>query len=345
MKENSNDVASTIAYSYHSNGGTPTVGYEEKKVSECSGDRELAELLDGFSQIPEKMMSEISTNLSNKDYIELLKETKVALSERNESEERSEVVEHLKSFVSTENSDNHKNHDDKNVEVDTCACHLPQSLQYAANLIETIHVMIPLIKKMHQARILDDLMILLQFISDGTLDADNLPLLLAVEHVKLQNCDTTTGMTYRPETIKFWDVFYRTCHGSGLLLASGKNNSGQIKSHQTEHGKLDPKKGSYNFAVPNIKMILRHQKEVDKFMYTGILDGTFDLVDEMKQFVLEYDGKCIAMGLSDNKIGDVNLWGYEGPPTDQLNEEIELVNELLQIDDNYDVSLLPILPF
>ena len=81
-----------------------------------------------------------------------MKATKVALSERNESEERKEGVEHLKSFVSTENSDNHKDHDDKNVEEDTsdhdyetCACHLPQSLQYAANLIETKHVMIPLI--------------------------------------------------------------------------------------------------------------------------------------------------------------------------------------------------------
>ena len=50
-------------------------------------------------------------------------------------------------------------------------------------------------------------------------------------------------------------------------------------------------------------------------MYIGILDGAFDLVDEMKQFVLEYNGKCIAMGLSDNEIGDVNLWGYEGPPS------------------------------
>ena len=77
MKENSNNAASTIAYSYHPNttDGTPTVGYEEKKVSGCSGDRELAELLDEFSQISDRMMSEISADLSNEDYIELLKET------------------------------------------------------------------------------------------------------------------------------------------------------------------------------------------------------------------------------------------------------------------------------
>ena len=48
---------------------------------------------------------------------------------------------------------------------------------------------------MCQARILDDVMILLQSISDLTLNADNLLLLLAVECSKLQNCDTMTGMT------------------------------------------------------------------------------------------------------------------------------------------------------
>ena len=43
-------------------------------------------------------------------------------------------------------------------------------------------------------------------------------------------------------------------------------------------------------------------------MYAGILNGSFDIIDKMKQFVLEYDGKQIASGLSDSEIGDVNLW-------------------------------------
>lgn len=82
-------------------------------------------------------------------------------------------------------------------------------------------------------------------------------------------------------------------------------------------------------------------------MFTGILDGAYDLIDDMKQFVLECDGKCIATGLCDNGIGDVNLWGYKGPPSlkearDQLNKEITLNNDLLQIEENYDVSLWPV---
>ena len=104
----------------------------------------------------------------------------------------------------------------------TCACHLPQSLQYAADLIHNKDVLVPLTKKMKKAHILHDFMLLLQLVADRTLDADNLPLLLAVECAKLQNCDTTTAMKYIPETLEFWDVFYCMFHGSGLLLTSGK---------------------------------------------------------------------------------------------------------------------------
>ena len=104
----------------------------------------------------------------------------------------------------------------------TCACHLPKFLQFAADLMHNKDALVPLIKKMLKAHILDDFMLLLQLVADGTLGADNLPLPLAVKCAKLQNCDATTAMQYRPETLEFWDVFYCTCHGSGLLLASGK---------------------------------------------------------------------------------------------------------------------------
>ena len=98
-------------------------------------------------------MSEISTDLSNEDYIELLKEMKVALSEKQENDERNDVVQYLKGIVSQESgsdTNNKANNVDDNTsdhDYDTCPCHLSQSLQYAANLIESKHVMIPLIKK------------------------------------------------------------------------------------------------------------------------------------------------------------------------------------------------------
>ena len=60
----------------------------------------------------------------------------------------------------------------------------------------------------------------------------------------------------------------------------------------------------------------------------------------MKQFVLEYDAKRIATGLGDNKIGDVNLWGHEGPPSLQECED-NLKHELLVIEKLLDVANVP----
>ena len=43
-------------------------------------------------------------------------------------------------------------------------------------------------------------MLMLQLISDGTLETNNLPLMLAVERAKLQSLENTSAMTYRCET-------------------------------------------------------------------------------------------------------------------------------------------------
>ena len=44
---------------------------------------------------------------------------------------------------------------------------------------------------MYNAKILDDFLLLLQLVGNGTLEADNIPLLLAIKQAKFQNCDTT----------------------------------------------------------------------------------------------------------------------------------------------------------
>ena len=38
-------------------------------------------------------------------------------------------------------------------------------------------------------------------------------------------------------------------------------------------------------------------------------------MDKTKEFVLSMDGKQLIPGLINESEGDVNLWGYEGPPT------------------------------
>ena len=342
-------ITSTEGYSCHDDSCSTTESYTNGP-SMLSGDKELEDVLNAFSQISKDMITDISTEYSVDDYMEYL----VPQIDVEKESEREEVMKNLHSLLNTkkheyaskgnlENKSNDENHD-----VRTCTCHVPRHLQYAVDLIESKDKMIPLIKKMDEANVLDDFMVMLQLIADGTLDADNLPLLLAVERAKLQNLTSTTGMSYRPETLEFWEVFYRTCHGSGIMLASGKKNEGQVKAGVTKAGKLNPKEGFFNFAVPSIKTIIRQQKKIDKFMYAGIINGSFDLVNNMKEYVLEYDAKRIASGLGENEIGDVNLWGYEGPPSlqeakEQLQEEIEIVDKISCMSNTKNSELLPLL--
>ena len=68
----------------------------------------------------------------------------------------------------------------------------------------------------------------------------------------------------------------------------------------------------------------------------------------MKQFVLEYDTKRIATGLGDNRIGNVNLWGHEGPPSLQecennLKHELSVIEILLDVANVPNTDVFPLL--
>ena len=56
-------------------------------------------------------------------------------------------------------------------------------------------------------------------------------------------------------------------------------------------------------------------------MKCGIIEESICLVDKGKEYVLALDGKQTSPGLLNDTEGDVNLWGYEGPPT--LAESLE----------------------
>lgn len=114
-------------------------------------------------------------------------------------------------------------------------------------------------------------------------------------------------MVYRPETLDFWFVCYRTCHSSGLNLFSGSKHQGHVVGEKCAMSDYQPSQGSFNFAVPDVKTLLQHQKIVNKFLYAGILNGSFKSLNEAKQYVLEYDAKWWSCGLDDNNIGDISL--------------------------------------
>ena len=50
------------------------------------------------------------------------------------------------------------------------------------------------------------------------------------------------------------------------------------------------------------------------------------------QYVLLYDEKNVSQGFKGTNFGDVDLWGFEGPPSLKDHEQI-LLNDLEFIDD------------
>ena len=121
--------------------------------------------------------------------------------EYNSNQNTNEESEYESNVEREENnhSDEHNYH--------TCSCHVPQKLQYAVDLIESKETMVPSIKEMDKVGILDDFLLMLQLISKGSLEANNIPLTLATELAKLKNCDSTTGIRYNKNTLDFWLVF------------------------------------------------------------------------------------------------------------------------------------------
>ena len=164
---NHNDNTSTIAYSNDKakSNESSTLPYEDYR-SQFTADRELVNILDKISQISDEMIQDISMDYSMDDYIHFLNNTNNVKMDENE-----------KKTVESAESDAH--------DINACSCHVPEHLQYAIYLIQSQDKLIPVIKQMYNAKILDNFLLLLQLIADGTLEADDIPLLLAVEQAKL----------------------------------------------------------------------------------------------------------------------------------------------------------------
>ena len=89
----------------------------------------------------------------------------------------------------------------------------------------------PLIQKLCEKGMMKDFVNLLQVLSDGTLEVENIPFILCLERAKLCKCTTNTLMRFHPKSKAFWCVAYRTWHGKGLLLMSGSKNRGQVRNN------------------------------------------------------------------------------------------------------------------
>ena len=85
-----------------------------------------------------------------------------------------------------------------------------------------------LIKTLDEVNLTEDFLHLIEVLSTGEMENENLPSILVMEVAKYLRCTTTTLMRFQQKSKAFWRVGYRTWHGKWLLLMSGSKNRGEV---------------------------------------------------------------------------------------------------------------------
>ena len=198
------------------------------------------------------------------------------------------------------------------------------------------------IGKFDKENLLIHFMSFMNMIANGQLSVVNMSVLLSMELALLLSLASTTQMRYRDETALFWEVVLSVGGPRTLRLFSSDKHVGSVNSGKCEKSKYVPSKGNFNFAVPDEKILRKSRTGLPKVLKCGIIEEAIPLLDPNKEYVLSLDGKQTSPGLLNESEGDVNLWGYEGPPTlqqnlDKLGDEenviLEIVNSAAR-DDN-----------
>ena len=122
-------------------------------------------------------------------------------------------------------------------------------------------------------------------------------------------------MRYRCNTSLFSETVLAVGGPRMLWLFLSDKYFSQVNSGESAKSKYVPNKGHFNFAVPDEKTLLKSKMRLPKVILCGIIEESVQLLDKEKEFVLSLDGKHLIPGLLNEDEGDVNLWGYEGPPT------------------------------
>ena len=179
----------------------------------------------------------------------------------------------------------------------------------------------PVLQNFDKEGLLIHFMAFMSMIANGQLSVANMAVFLCTEIGLLFSLASTTQMRYREDTSLFWEVVLSVGGPRTLRLFSSDKHQGTVNSGECEHSKYNPHEGSFNFAIPDEKLLRKSKTGLPKCVKCGIIEESMCIVDKGKEYVLVLDGKQISPRLLNDTEGDVNLWGYEGPPT--LDETLE----------------------
>ena len=110
--------------------------------------------------------------------------------------------------------------------------------------------------------------------------------------------------------------------GKGIRFFSGPKNWGKVVSKEAKLGQYDPKSAEINFAVPDECYLRCQDRRFGKLIQPGIMKDSLKILQDHPYVVLMADCKMLSKGLKGERLGDIDLWSHEGPPTlgDKLQE-------------------------
>jgi hypothetical protein len=177
---------------------------------------------------------------------------------------------------------------------------------------ETINKLIDILT---ESDLLDNYVLLVKQLANGSIPPTNMAVMAALERAKLSSLKSSTAMVYDKRWKQFCQVLYRVIKGKGIRYMSGSGHRGQVLKGESRKGVYIPSKGKFNFAIPTTQILSKGIEGMPNNIPPGIIGHTIHMLDKSKQHHIAVDGKRITQGLSGTQLGDVHMWGLEGPPS------------------------------
>ena len=208
-------------------------------------------------------------------------------------------------------------------------------LQACIRDLAASNILTKVLRKYEEHGVTRHFMALIKQVASGELPVTNMAFLLALEVGLLHSLDNSTQMRYRRDTALFWEIALSVGGPRLLRLFSSDKHFGMVNTGECEKSKYPPLQGNYNFAVPDECILRKSKTEIPKDVECGIIEESFATLEKDKEFILSLDGKQVGQGLKEDGVGDVNLWGFEGPPSlkDTLRHLRNETNNILGMAD------------
>ena len=209
-------------------------------------------------------------------------------------------------------------------------------LDYIITLIPTV------IENLRTHGKLDGYMKFHKLLAEDKFPVTNIAFLLFLDVVKWFDCENSLSMRYDPAVTKFWRIGYKLFHGKWLRFMGGPKYNGAVVNASENSPKeigFDPATSRINFAVPlhkvqDLSEAPLRPSDIQPGMLDHILDAFTAQSSAEQTFKLCFDGKKINSSL-DASSGDIDLFGFEGPPTlkekrEHVKRQVGMVDDIIK---------------